>query len=208
MLNLSKEQMDALSKAIKEDFKERTEKSLTEFDKTLDAVVDKLAVEGWTLPAELSIYAVNVIGKSDEISDLNGFLSMYFSQDDYRITKNMVDGILASKIESGLKRMTTECLTAFQNRLFAVCATSLVSVIEGILSKFSDNKNDVRMIKICKKQLDTYPANGGTIAKHVWISYERFIRNLYQKSDFTTEEPDNINRHWYCMDDPILKWMN
>ena len=28
------------------------------------------------------------------------------------------------------------------------------------------------------------------------ISYDKFIRKLYQKTDFTTEEPDNINRHW------------
>lgn len=192
MVNLSKEQIDAISKTIEQ----QTKKSLVEFDKTLDVVVDKLAVEGWTLPAEIDIYAANVIGKSNNNFNLNGFLNMYFSQDDYSITRKIIDGILASKIESGLKRMVSECWTAFQNKLFAVCATSLLSVIEGVLSEFSDDKKDVRMMKICQKQVDSYPANGGTIIKHVWTSYDKFIRKLYQKTDFTTEEPDNINRHW------------
>ena len=191
-MNLSKEQIDAISKTIEQ----QTKKSLVEFDKTLDVVVDKLAVEGWTLPAEIDIYAANVIGKSNNNFNLNGFLNMYFSQDDYSITRKIIDGILASKIESGLKRMVSECWTAFQNKLFAVCATSLLSVIEGVLSEFSDDKKDVRMMKICQKQVDSYPANGGTIIKHVWTSYDKFIRKLYQKTDFTTEEPDNINRHW------------
>ncbi len=196
MLNLSKEQMDVLYNAIKENIEKQKEKSIIEFDKTLDVVVDKLAVEGWTLPAELGIYAVNTIGNTDDINDVDGFLKMYFSQDDYLFTKNIIVGILASKIKNGLKKMTAECWTAFQNKLYAVCATSLLSVIEGILSEFSDNKQDVKMMKVCQKQLDTYPANGGTIAKHIWISYNKFIRNLYLNSDFTTEEPESINRHW------------
>lgn len=92
--------------------------------------------------------------------------------------------------------MTTECWIAFQNDLFAICATSLMSVIEGILSEFSDDKQDIRMMRICQKQVDSSPANEETIAKHVWISYNKFIRSLYQKSDFTSNEPDEINRHW------------
>ena len=39
---------------------EETKKNVAIFDKTLDAVVDKLSSDGWTLPAELGIYAVNL----------------------------------------------------------------------------------------------------------------------------------------------------
>ena len=85
---LSKEQIDAINKTIEQ----QTKKSLVEFDKTLDVVVDKLAAEGWTLPAEIDIYAVNVIGKSNNSFDLNGFLNIYFSQDDYSITKKIIMG--------------------------------------------------------------------------------------------------------------------
>ena len=36
----------------------KAEESVQAFDKELDVVVSKLSTEGWTLPAELNIYAV------------------------------------------------------------------------------------------------------------------------------------------------------
>ena len=52
------------------------------------------------------------------------------------------------------------------------------------------------MMKICQKHVDLFLNDGSVIMKHVWISYNQFIRNLYQKSDFTASELDAINRHW------------
>ena len=51
MLELTKEQMEAIQKAISK----KAEESVQEFDKELDVVVSKLSTEGWTLPAELNI---------------------------------------------------------------------------------------------------------------------------------------------------------
>ena len=121
---------------------------------------------------------------------------MFFTIEDFQKTKDMVNGIKASPIKEGLKNLTDQCWQAFQNKLYAVCATSLLSVIEGILSEFSDDKQDVRMMKVCQKKVDTFPSTGSTIQKHIWLSYNNFIRNLYQKSDFSADEPETINRHW------------
>lgn len=196
MLNLSEEQQKALMQAVNEHIQEETQKSLKAFDKTLDGVTDKLKVIGWTLPAELGIYAVNVIGNTDEIEDVEKFFEMYFTQGDYLFANKMIDNILDTPISEGLKKMVNECWTAFQSKLYAICATSLLSVIEGVLSEFSDDKADIRMMKVCQKQVDEFPEDGSSIMKHVWISYNNFIRNLYQKSDFKQDEPDEVNRHW------------
>lgn len=120
----------------------------------------------------------------------------FYSYDDQRNMKSMIKGIQESKIKPGLLKMVNECWQAFSAKLYAVCATSLLSVIEGILSAFSDDKQDTRMMKVCQKHVDTFPQDGSTILKHVWISYNQFIRKLYQKSDFTAAEPTDINRHW------------
>lgn len=194
--DLTPEQIKKLQDAFQKHLEEETKKSIAQFDKTLDSVVDKLSVEGWTLPAELGIYAVNVIGQTDEIDDINAFLSEYFSRDDYEVTKNMINSILRSKIREPLKELVRQCWDAFQSKLYAVCSTSLLSVIEGVLSEFGDDKQDVRMMKICQYHVDNFPAEGSTIEKHVWISYNTFIRKLYEKSDFNANEPDVINRHW------------
>ena len=186
------EQMEAIQKAISK----KAEESVQEFDKELDVVVSKLSTEGWTLPAELNIYAVKTIANTNKLDDINAFLKWFFTTEDFQKTKDMVNGIKASPIKEGLKNLTDQCWQAFQNKLYAVCATSLLSVIEGILSEFSDDKQDVRMMKVCQKKVDTFPSTGSTIQKHVWISYNNFIRNLYQKSDFSADELETINRHW------------
>lgn len=196
MLDITEEQKEALLSAFNKHVEEEAAKSLVAFDKTLDNVTDKLNVIGWTLPAELGIYAVNVIGNTEEIENVESFLGQYFTRDNYTVARAMINNILDTPISEGLKKMVRECWSAFSSKLFAVCATSLLSVIEGVLSEFSEDKADVRMMKVCQKQVDEYPADGGTILKHVWISYNNFIRNLYKKSDFNSDEPAEVNRHW------------
>ena len=196
MLNLSEEQLEQLQAAMKKHIEEETKKSVAELDKTLDTAVAKLVTEGWTLPAELPITAVNALGNTSELDDVNTFMEQFYTYDDYRNMKAMIKGIQESKIKAGLIKLVNECWNAFNSKMYAICATSLLSVIEGILSEFSDDKQDVRMMKVCQKHVDTFPSDGSTIMKHVWISYNQFIRNLYQKSDFTADEPEAINRHW------------
>ena len=196
MNNLSKEQIEQIQVAMKKYFDEEVKKKVSELDKTLDVAVEKLVKEGWTLPAELPITAVNALGNTDILDDVNSFMEQFYAYDDYRNMKAMLKEIQESKIKEGLKKLVNECWSAFNSKMYAICATSLLSVIEGILSEFSDDKQDVRMMKVCQKHVDSFPSDGSTIMKHVWISYNQFIRNLYQKSDFTANEPDIINRHW------------
>ena len=104
---------------------------------------------------------------------------------------------LLEAIEDGLKKVVDECRFAFENKKFAICADSLVSVIEGILSTFWDDKTNIRMMKICQAKVDELADEKEHITKkYIWVSYNKFIRKLYEKNDFTADEPSFINRHW------------
>lgn len=179
MTNLSKEQLEQLKAAMERQTEEIAKRKVSELDKTLDTVVEKLVAEGWTLPAALPISAVNALGNTHELDDVNSFMKSFYSYDNYRNMKAMIKGITESKIKTGLVRLVNESWSAFNAKMYAICATSLLSVIEGILSEFSDNKQNVRMMKVCQKHVDNFPTDGSTILKHVWISYNQFIRNLY-----------------------------
>ena len=100
MLNLSKEQIEQLQIAMKKSVEEEAKRSVSELDKTLDVVVTKLVAEGWTLPAELPISAVNALGNTDELDDVNSFMEQFYSYDDYRNMKSMIKGIQESKISN------------------------------------------------------------------------------------------------------------
>ena len=108
----------------------------------------------------------------------------------------MVYYISHSKVKDSIKKLFDECWQAYQMKLYAICSTALLAVIEGVLSEFSDDRRDVKMMKICQSKFDSFPAGGSVLQKHIWQSYNLFIRNLYHKSDFTLNEPPQINRHW------------
>lgn len=71
------------SKAISK----KAEESVQEFDKELDVVVSKLSTEGWTLPAELNIYAVKTIANTNKLDDINAFLKWFLQQKIFRKPK-------------------------------------------------------------------------------------------------------------------------
>lgn len=197
MLNLTEEQMQRLQKAVAEQAAENAKKAVDRLDKTLDVAVDKLVKKGWTLPAELNIPAINALGNTNELDDVDSFMQMFYSCDEYRNMKNMIKGIRESHVREPLRKIVEECWIAFQNKTYIICANSLLVVIEGILSEFWEDKTNIRMMRVCQKQVDEFPEDGSTLKKHVWISYNAFIRDVFERSQFDQEEPDGIKRHWF-----------
>lgn len=109
--------------------------------------------------------------------------------------KAMYRGIQDSKIRESLKKLTGECWWAFNEKKFPIYAISLLAMIEGVLSEYSSDKQNARMMKVCQYHVDNFPAVGSTLIKHTWISYNSIIWKLYEKSDFIDSEPYEINRH-------------
>lgn len=196
-MTFTKEQRDKINSAFQDYIKKQTEQSMIEYDRTLATVVDKLEVCGWTLPAELSIYAVNVIGKTDTVPDIDSFMLDLYIGDDYERYKMMVDSIMKSPISAGIKKLIDESCFAFEHRKYAICANALMSVIEGILSTFWEDKSNTRMMQICQAKVNELAEEKDHITKkYIWISYNKFIRKLFEKNNFAAEEPSFINRHW------------
>ena len=196
-MTLTKEQQEKFNVAFQDFIKTQTEHSLIEYDQTLASVVDKLELCGWTLPAELNIYAVNVLGQTDEISNIDEFMSELYTRDEYERYKRMLDGIMKSPISAGIKKLIDESSFAFEHGKYAICADALISAIEGILSSFWEDKANIRMMNICQAKVDELASEKDHITrKYIWISYNKFIRKLFEKSDFTADEPSFINRHW------------
>ncbi len=113
MLELTKEQMEAIQKAISK----KAEESVQEFDKELDVVVSKLSTEGWTLPAELNIYAVKTIANTNKLDDTvtdTFTLVGYWDYDELmpvhyiNISRDYADDIEAQAVKTGLQSFRTD----------------------------------------------------------------------------------------------------
>ena len=170
--------------------------SLSDLDAALGVAVSKLVDEGWTLPAKLPISAINALGKTSNIDDVNSFMKVFYLEDDSEKLQSLFHGIQNSKIKSGLIKIVEECWTAYQQQLYVICAISLLTVIEGVLSEFSTNKKKTNMKEVCSEYIASMSENESVIIKNVWNSYEQFISKLYASSNFNDIEPANINRHW------------
>ncbi|MDM5332873.1 hypothetical protein QUF56_06490 [Ureibacillus composti] len=185
---------------IQADFKEKVKKDAEEmseqFSKTLNNVITKIDETGWTLPTEMAIYPIKVLGQTNEIKDINQFFHFYFTVDESRNFKGLVEGILSSKIDEKFKTAIKECVFAYESKKYIITSITLITVIEGILSKFYPDKTNVRMMKVCQTQVDSIEEKNSIIEKHIWHSYNNFVRKLYEKSDFSNAEPSFINRHW------------
>ncbi|MEE0420200.1 MAG: hypothetical protein UDG86_09170 [Lachnospiraceae bacterium] len=193
---IGQDKMKFLTEGLKDDPNFQRVMEIIEYrnEALLKTVVEKLDSIGWTMPTDITMYAIEKIEKEENI---NEFLVLYFSSNNFRFTQIVVDNILKSNIRNGLKRVVSECWLAFQSGLFSICAIALMSVIEGILSEFGDNKKEVRMMKVCQKNIEKYSISTDTVLeKYIWMSYHNFISKLYQKSDFTNDEPKEMNRHW------------
>lgn len=196
-MKLTKEHQEKINDALQEFIKKQTEQSMMEYDRTLANVVDKLEIYGWTLPAELNVYAANVIGKTDEVTDVDGFMLELYTGDEYERYKKMIDGIMKSPISTGVKKLIDESSFAFIHGKYAICADALVSAIEGILSTFWEDKANIWMKQICQAKVDELADEKEHITeKYIWVSYNKFIRKLFEKNNFAAEEPSFINRHW------------
>jgi hypothetical protein len=85
---------------------------------------------------------------------------------------------------------------SFNHSRYLICTTALITILEGLLSEFGDDKKDIRMIRICRFQMDQTKTDKKIINHLVWVSFFNFIKELYDKSAFDESEPDRINRHW------------
>lgn len=77
-----------------------------------------------------------------------------------------------------------------------ICITTLISVLEGVISTFGDDPKDVRIMRICSFNAGEEMRNRKNIESLCWLSMYEFVKDLFPKSDFCQPEPDMINRHW------------
>lgn len=179
-------------KKMEEESKKRAE----EFDKTLNNVVQKISDAGWTLPMEMGIYPINVLGQTNEISDVSKFFVWYFTGDNHSSFEKLIHNIQTSNIDEKFKPAINQCVFAYENNQYIICVVTLLTVIEGILSSFYPDKTNTKMKAVCKRQVEKFSSSEHIIEKHVWNSYKNFINKLYYSTEFSNNEPTFINRHW------------
>lgn len=157
-------------------------------------LVEAIAQSGWTIPLSIDIRRFEELKKlvGDDAAIENYFVDYYNGRElrlMFRKIKRVLEGTAQQAIFS-------ECIDAFEKGMFAVCLTTLLTVLEGFISVFGDDPQDIRVMRVCKFHADEEMQKKNNIKSLCWLSMYEYTKILYQKSDFTQPEPNTINRHW------------
>ncbi|WP_282035203.1 hypothetical protein [Metabacillus indicus] len=170
---------------------ENIKKELYDYEKIHKATV-KIGKRGWTIPFSFSIEQISFF-EQELHTDIDTIFMWYFSEEEN--FDRMINAILSINEIKQWHEAIKQCVYAHKNKMFILSISTLIPILEGILSAFEKNKNNTKMMKVCKEMIES-PDFPSIFDKIIWTSCYHFISTLYQKSDFSGTEPEIVNRHW------------
>lgn len=158
------------------------------------ALVETIAHSGWTIPLNIDIKRFEELKKiiGDE-SAIDTYFSEYYDGRELRYIYRKITKAVDNPAQQELFR---ECQKAYESKMYSVCLTTLLTILEGFISSFGDDPQDVRVMRICDYHAKEEISQKNNIKSLCWLSMYEFTKVLFQKSDFSQPEPDTINRHW------------
>ncbi len=157
-------------------------------------IVDNIALQGWTLPLSFDISYLDELKKHDKSPiDLNLYFESFYSDS---VFNKMIEYIALYIANLGQKTRFKECIIMYEQEIYSSCATVLTTILEGLISTFGDDAKDVRVIRICSYQEQEELKKENILRSLYWKSIHAYTTILFEKSDFSSNEPNGTNRHW------------
>ena len=157
-----------------------------------------LASLGWSLPAHSSYRQINEIAKPEYKSEqVDKKFVHFYTENENSILKDLVFNTLKGTIDFYPWQNTVEeCYESFSNNRFLVVVPTLLTVVDGYLSlKVGTFKTtNIRIISPTKNKANEKKDH--RLDKTIWLSISAIINNLFQKTNFSGNAPDALNRHW------------
>lgn len=157
-------------------------------------MVESVAAAGWTIPLSIDLRCFEqLLSLPQDPINLDSFFDTFYGAKEFRYA--------CRKIKEGLPspakvQVFSECVSSYNQGMYSTCLIALISLLEGFISAFGDNPSDVRIMRVCNFHADAERNKGHHIKSLCWLSMHLFIKEIFQKSDFSQNEPDTMNRHW------------
>jgi hypothetical protein len=169
----------------------------------------RMADCGWTLPGWMIPREANKIGNSTESEIDDYFLEKYLGSDSFEgHLRRTSEELLKSAELKRWKALLKEVFQCLEEGQYKVCVPALTSVIEGFISeslfrKVQHPRKDIRPTKALAK---TKWHEGEDTVALFWMSAVVFLDRLFAHSDFESNSPSFINRHWILHGRSATDW--
>lgn len=168
--------------------------AIERFMNSLNSFSDKLVQSGWTINMSMTPAQIVEVSEVIDIDDIDNYFYNFFMGDDQFEFKKLQSECL-DMLETRLSKAFEECLFAFKNKKFIICANTLLIILEGVLSNHVANKSKIHMIKLCRKIYESISSEH-ELNKALWYINLKFIEQLFYNRDFNNGEPSKLNRQW------------
>lgn len=157
-------------------------------------LVETVADAGWTVPLDIDIRRFkDLTAACSNESSIDAFFAEYYSRAKIKLLKRRISRSIQNPAQ---KCAFEEAILSFEQGHYQVCRISLISILEGLISSYNPDANDVRVMHVCDFQAKEARSRGKNIKALCWLSVYKFTQNFYVKSKFELAEPDVMNRHW------------
>lgn len=152
-----------------------------------------MASKGWTLPMTHEILdTFRILHDNPDNDAINNYFVNYYKRNNYQKFDLMVENI-KNNLDIKWKNLLFECISAYKQDLFLITIPALLSIIEGNILRIHKTEG-LKVIKPVKDIVNNI--NDDYVLKMGWYSTQIVIENLFQKSDFSGQKPNILNRHW------------
>lgn len=156
--------------------------------------IARIAKTGWTIPLTIDVERLDELKKcASNQEDIDNFFSAFYTDEEleslYEPIKNSISNL-------GQRKRFEECCIIFKQGLYSSCLTTLITILEGVISSFGDDPKDVRIKRICNFHANEERDKGNKLKSLCWQSIYEYANVLFDKSDFSQAEPNETNRHW------------
>jgi hypothetical protein len=161
-----------------------------------DVSVLRLAEAGWTVPYWRTPRAVAELSESDPVVADAWFTELYLGSDDglTRVAGRLEN---CSRLAKWQPLMQQTC-AAIRRREHLLAVPSLLLMIEGFVAQMADpaKPSQVRDTNLTRLLNQVEPPKRLHTTSVIWKSTAIFLARLFGPSDFASDGPTFLNRHW------------
>jgi hypothetical protein len=146
---------------------------------------------GWTYPKGLSLGEIVVLVDNCTKEEIDQYFYTFYTENDNEVLNSIFEEIQKDKNIEKWGKLVNECILAYRNGFYLIIIPSLISIIEGLISKIMIEPNSTNVVKACKTMI----VKEDSIQKIAWMSIYKFIERLFKGQKFNGDRPEIINRH-------------
>ncbi|MCK4842349.1 MAG: hypothetical protein KAT04_10805 [Methylococcales bacterium] len=174
---------------------------------TISQNIPNLSQVGWSLPIILTFSELREFSEySYGDKNTDKWFSKYYLSNDSKCFHSLVKTVIANDEMKEWRPLIKECYESFNSGQRLVIIPSLISVIEGVLAKKLGiiRSKQIRIIAPTKSMIEkSHPSK---LHKLVWESLSHTVEILYAPSDFSSDKPPQMNRHWVLHGRDCSQW--